>query len=139
MTMTDRDPASTRLEALLDAARAQEPTLPDGLRARMLADAEALRPNTQTRPETRPETGPETGPRTQPRPRAAAPGLWTQLGGLLGGWPGLGGLATACAAGLWLGLAPPAMMPDPVDLVLGQAEVDPMLPAVVAGLWAEEG
>ncbi len=30
----------------------------------------------------------------------------------LGGWTGLAGLATACAAGIWIGVAPPANLPD---------------------------
>ena len=31
----------------------------------------------------------------------------------------MGGMAAACGAGLWLGLAPPAFLPDPVDFVQG--------------------
>ncbi|APG46252.1 hypothetical protein [Phaeobacter porticola] len=34
----------------------------------------------------------------------------------LGGWPALGGLVTASAVGLWIGLAPPAFLPDPIEL-----------------------
>ncbi|GLO71242.1 hypothetical protein MACH17_27590 [Phaeobacter inhibens] len=45
----------------------------------------------------------------------------------LGGWPALGGLVTASAAGLWIGLAPPAFLPDPVSLA-GLEQVDDSLP-----------
>lgn len=34
-----------------------------------------------------------------------APSLWSRLSDALGGRPGLGGLATAAAVGLWLGYA----------------------------------
>ncbi|MEE2632667.1 MAG: hypothetical protein VX953_04125 [Pseudomonadota bacterium] len=46
-------------------------------------------------------------------------GLMAQLRGVIaaiGGWPAVGGLATASAAGLWIGLAPPSFIPDPVAL-----------------------
>ncbi|AUQ75114.1 hypothetical protein PhaeoP71_02263 [Phaeobacter piscinae] len=52
-------------------------------------------------------------------PGAAGSGFFAGLRELLaglGGWPALGGLATASAAGLWIGLAPPAFLPDPVSL-----------------------
>ncbi|MFV1493434.1 hypothetical protein VWX97_19775 [Phaeobacter sp. JH18-32] len=42
-------------------------------------------------------------------------GLRDLLAGL-GGWPALGGLSVAGAAGLWIGLAPPSFLPDPVSL-----------------------
>lgn len=37
-----------------------------------------------------------------------SPSVWAQLRAALGGWAGLAGLATACAAGVWLGVAPPS-------------------------------
>lgn len=46
---------------------------------------------------------------------AARQPIWWQLLQTLGGWPGAAGLAAACAAGVWLGIAPPAAL----DGVLG--------------------
>ena len=53
------------------------------------------------------------------RTERGSTGLMAQLRGVIaaiGGWPALGGLATASAAGLWIGLAPPSFIPDPVAL-----------------------
>ena len=36
----------------------------------------------------------------------------------LGGWRGLGALATACVVGVWLGFSPPASWLDPASVVL---------------------
>jgi len=47
-------------------------------------------------------------------------GVWAQLLAVLGGWPTMGGLVAACAAGIWIGVAPPSFMPDPADYVPGQ-------------------
>ena len=44
-------------------------------------------------------------------------GVWRQLFIAIGGIPALGGMATACAVGVWVGLAPPSFLPDPVQLV----------------------
>jgi hypothetical protein len=53
------------------------------------------------------------------------PGAWRQFLSLVGGWPALGGLATACAAGIWIGMAPPSFLPDPAQLVGGTgSEID---------------
>ena len=41
---------------------------------------------------------------------------------MLGGWAGLGGLAAASAAGVWIGLAPPEFLPDPAGMVFQQEE-----------------
>ena len=41
------------------------------------------------------------------RAPAAVPGLWAQVRQAIGGWPGLAGLAAACAAGVWIGVSPP--------------------------------
>ncbi len=50
---------------------------------------------------------------------APTSGKWAQLRALLGGWPTFGGLAAACAAGVWIGLAPPSFLPDPAQFVTG--------------------
>ena len=44
-------------------------------------------------------------------------GVWRQLMIAIGGLPTLGGMAAACAVGVWVGLAPPSFLPDPAQLV----------------------
>ncbi len=36
----------------------------------------------------------------------------------------MGGMAAACAAGLWIGLAPPDFVPDPVTFAKGAVETE---------------
>lgn len=98
---------TTDLDALFVTARQDGAQMPNGLSARMMADAmqiqaELTAPVAVTRPSNR---------------------RWLHLRDLLGGWPGFGGLAAACAAGVWLGFAPPALFPDPVQLI-SQTETD---------------
>lgn len=102
MAETDRN--MHELDLLLLAARQKGPDLPDGLEARILRDATRV----------------QAGFTTQPRPSAGA--IWRQLRTALGGWPALGGLIAACAAGVWLGITPPAMLPDPAALFGGASE-----------------
>ncbi len=42
---------------------------------------------------------------------------FAQLHDALGGWIGVSGLATAAVAGVWIGVAPPEGIVDPVNLV----------------------
>lgn len=85
MKMTDED---TELEQFFAAARAETPALPKALEARILEDAAMQMPRSRT---------------------ARGFGmLWELLGGAIGA----GGLVTATAVGVWLGLAPPAALPD---------------------------
>lgn len=70
--------------------------------------------------------------RAQPQPapvrRVARQSIWARLAGMLGGWQGLGGLATATVAGLWVGYAGLA---DPEALtggLLGADETVELLP-----------
>lgn len=61
--------------------------------------------------------------------QAVGQGLWTGLRQALGGWPGMAGLAAACAAGVWLGVSPPDGMTDlwnGQEAGLGQLGVDPV-------------
>lgn len=44
--------------------------------------------------------------------------LWRQFSSAIGGWPALGGLAAAGVAGLWIGFAPPAFLPDPAGQLI---------------------
>lgn len=55
------------------------------------------------------------------------PSLWSQISSALGGWQGLGGMAVACAAGLWIGLSPPALLGDPIGDALGNESAVDML------------
>lgn len=101
MTETDKD-----LEALFAAARDTRDDMPEGLAARMVADADRIQQD-------------QMAPVAPVRSR---PGLWDQLQTLLGGWAGMGGLVAASAAGVWIGLAPPEFLPDPAGLVFQQEE-----------------
>ena len=98
MNMDDKH---SDLNAFFDAARRDSVVLPDGLRARILADA-----------------GREQGRGVSTRQTA----FFERLREVLGGWAGIGGLAAACAAGVWMGFAPPAVMPDPVAILMQNTE-----------------
>ncbi|MGR3804896.1 hypothetical protein [Marinibacterium profundimaris] len=102
--MIDDDDEFDRLVApVLAAARAEDARLPEGLSARVLADAARVREGWQA------------------GARAAAPApklsVWQQLMGALGGVPALGGMMAACATGIWLGAAPPQQF-DPLGYVV---------------------
>ncbi|WP_136439376.1 hypothetical protein [Pacificoceanicola onchidii] len=80
--------ATGGLEDFFDAARAEAP-LPSGdFMARIEAQALAAQP--------------------APTAPKSAPGLLRQVLETIGGWPGMAGLATACAVGVWMGVSPPA-------------------------------
>lgn len=81
-TTTDRDTPDPLLDALFAEVRATPPTLPDDLRARILADADAV-----------------LVPVAAPRPRFS-------LRAFLTGWvpSSLAGGLTAAAAGFWIGV-----------------------------------
>ena len=85
MKMTDFD--QDGLEDFFAAARATPPPMPADLQARILADAAAHMP-------------------------AARPAWHRVLWQLLGGSAGVGGLMTAAVVGVWIGVAPPANLPD---------------------------
>ncbi|WP_424979437.1 hypothetical protein [Leisingera sp. S232] len=94
--MADEDKTLQELEDLFAAAREDRPELPHHLSAAILADAARAQPGAVVRQGRLP--------------------LWRQLADAIGGWPALGGLAAASAAGVWIGLAPPSFVPDPVVL-----------------------
>ncbi|MEX0304463.1 MAG: hypothetical protein AB3N24_18750 [Leisingera sp.] len=98
--MADTDKALQELEDLFAASRAEPPAVPDHLTAAILEDAAREQPGLQP---------------AAPARRASKP-LWRQLIEAIGGWPAIGGLAAASAAGLWIGIAPPSFVPDPVAL-----------------------
>lgn len=93
--MNDREQNEDGLEALFAEARAHPPRVPGGLVTRVLDDAQRVQPAGAG---------------------AVARGWWRMLGGL----PGMGGLVTATCVGFWLGVAPPAGVPDLADQILGQ-------------------
>lgn len=74
-----KPPFDDPLEAAFAEARQTMPPLPDGLMARVLADAAAEVPR----------------PIRQP--------LWRQVFGILGGWPAVAGLAMTACVGIWVG------------------------------------
>lgn len=100
--MTETRPQTDDLlEPYFKAARAARPVPDETLMARVIGD----------------------GQRLQPAPEPAVlpdPGWLGQIRAALGGWGGLSGLATACATGIWLGFAPPAEWPDPVELMVSE-------------------
>ncbi|WP_264212859.1 hypothetical protein [Leisingera thetidis] len=98
--MAETDKALQELEDLFAAARAEPPALPQSLTAAILADAAHA----------------QSGFQAAAPGRAARQPLWRQLIEAIGGWPAIGGLAAASAAGLWIGMAPPSFVPDPVVL-----------------------
>jgi len=107
--MDEKPPQTDPLEAFFDAARAETQTAPAALTARIAAQGRAL------------------APPPQPDPTPSRRGLrpWRQIVDALGGWPALAGLATACAAGVWIGLAPPSNWPDPAAAVFPtQSQID---------------
>lgn len=88
MTRSDKNTTDTELETLFAAARSAPPPVPDALMASILADAGQMQP-------------------AQP----AQGGVFSWLRAL-GGGPGVGGLVFATCVGFWIGVAPPANLPD---------------------------
>jgi hypothetical protein len=119
MTETDIDRIEDGLDTLFAAARRQSQDLPPELEARILADAARI------------GTMREVRPSLVQRLR--------QIWDMLGGWPAATGLATACAAGVWIGLAPPSFLPDPVAMVLGDQVVLDQIDSDPFATLLEEG
>ncbi|MEP5732306.1 MAG: hypothetical protein ABJL67_23400 [Sulfitobacter sp.] len=82
------------LEGLFEAARRTPAKVPEGLMARVIADASAV----------------------QPVRRFARWRGWLRG---LGGMPAISGLVTATCVGFWLGVAPPTGLPDLGGAMLG--------------------
>lgn len=89
--MAEDDLNDSALEAFFAAGRSAAPAPSDGLLARVLADAEA-------------EMARPVAAVASPRP-TGRPGFLGAAIAAVGGWAGLGGLATATAAGVWIGFA----------------------------------
>lgn len=119
--MADED-----LDLLFSQARDSRDAMPSDLVTRMLQDADAVQAEL---------SAPPTSEHVH-RHR----GLWAQVQQALGGWTGMSGLATACAAGVWIGLAPPDFLPDPVELVLQQQMETDLFQETGLGMFlTEEG
>ncbi len=85
------------LDALLHEAAVEDVRLPDGLTARVLADARDV----------------QTG-RGKVVAKPQREGFFARLQAIMpGGWPGAGALVAATCAGFWIGISPPAALPDP--------------------------
>lgn len=112
--MTKRDLKDDELGALFSAARDGVPEPDAAFLARLETDAvDAM----------------------QPRVRQAARG-WLGLPSLrLDDWLGLGGLAVATLAGVWIGVAPPEGGLDPAGLLMGVTAAD----LAEADLWWDAG
>ena len=95
--MADNDKVFDDLERLFAKGRRGSAQMSAGLTQRILADADRVQAG----------FAPVSAPQA-----VARPGLWSQALSALGGWPALGGLVTAGAAGIWIGLAPPSFLPD---------------------------
>ena len=112
--MTEREDFD--LDALLDTARGQDLPVRADFMARVLADAAALQ-----------------------RPAAAlsgrSRGSW--ISDLFGGWPALGGVLVAGAAGLWVGIAPPAGVEQLAAQMLGATDSVTFLPSDDLTLFEE--
>lgn len=110
------------LEEALHSAAARPPDVPQGLMARVLADAErAQRVDIAAPP---------------------SPGLWAVVRSNLGGWQGLGGLVAATCAGFWIGISPPDMVPSADDVIFGALQAsayDAVADTFAFGWELEEG
>lgn len=101
MAMTDPDRDDEFLEGFFRAARAARPAPSEALMARILADGEAEMPRA-----AEPQSGLQSEPDRLARPVGGGDGgVLSWMGAAFGGWRGIGGLATATVAGLWLGYA----------------------------------
>ena len=96
MKMTEQDHDLDQLFAL---ARDKRPALPEGLAVRIETDAEAVRLS---------------------RLRSPTGSIWKRAFDGIGGWAGFGGLVAASAAGVWIGFAAPAFLPDPATYLVSQ-------------------
>ncbi len=99
--MADKDIENNDLALFFDAAKEMPPTPPNGLMRRVLDDAIATQPDVVA---------------------LRRPPLlirrWHEFARAVGGWPAMAGFATATVAGVWLGVMPPAVLPDATSAYL---------------------
>ncbi|OIQ46215.1 MAG: hypothetical protein BM558_00090 [Roseobacter sp. MedPE-SW] len=113
--MSDTDKSLSEMDHLEDlfaAARSTPAQLPDSLQATLLADAEQVQATRARAKNT--AVASETGRVLSSRKKLSRQ-LWRQFVSAVGGWPALGGLVAASLSGLWIGLAPPSFLPDPIE------------------------
>lgn len=94
MAMAEKRDDFDHLDRLLDAT-ARPVSVSETLLQRVLADADRV-----------------------DRARRPVP-FGQQIREAVGGWSGFGGLIAASLTGVWIGFAPPAMLPDPASLLMG--------------------
>ncbi len=80
------------LDALFEEARGESPTPSDDLVARIVQDAAQMQPK------------PASSEGHEPT------GVFRQFLAAIGGWPALGGLATAAITGVYIGVAQPGLV-----------------------------
>lgn len=116
----------TELDVLFAAARRDTDRMSEPLMARMVADAARVQE--------------ERAAHDVLRPEGTRPGFLTQLLSAIGGWPAMGGLVAACAAGVWIGLSPPEFLPDPTNLLTTtQSDVNVLDAYSLSSLYLEDG
>ena len=100
--MSDQDPKAPNLDDLFATARQERPHLSNTLMASILDDAASVQDALQANPLGASDP--------------AETGFWRWLLATLGGGIGIGGVVTAGLAGVWIGLAPPEFLPDPLTV-----------------------
>lgn len=110
MGMTDKDLNETALDDFFAAARADMPDPSGAFLARVLAEAEATQAGFARRRGAAPRV-------------SAKGGFLSGLSGVFGGWAGLGGMATATLAGLWIGFAGADQLSSVAAGYMGTTEV----------------
>lgn len=123
MTM-NRDGRDDGLDLFFEAARAEPEPGSEVLMARILGDA--LRVQDLRVQE-------EAATRRVAAPGAPARGLLSALWEAVGGWPAVGGLATAAVAGLWIGFSPALGVGDAVFAALGGDSAESELGVFLTG------
>jgi len=111
--MSDTDKSLNEMDHLEDlfaAARSAPTELPGPLQASLLADAQRVQQERASARDMASETS-----QLLSSPQELSRQIWRQFVSAVGGWPALGGLVAASLSGLWIGLAPPSFLPDPVE------------------------
>ncbi len=112
--MTDRD--QIELDNLLAQTALMKPVVPQDLMARVMIDAEQVQPRSND---------------------VARRGIWASVLDMIGGWPGVGGLALAGVAGLWIGVAPPVGLESMATTVLGSTQTVDLFGGDMLGNFAD--
>lgn len=116
--MTDKSPITDQqMDVLFEEAAGFGPEPSSELLGRVLADAYDVRAPV-----------PELTPRKV--------GLWDTFLSAIGGWPSIGGLATAAMAGVWIGFAPTDTFSDFTGTYLSNTvttyDVGDLMPSIIS-------